>query len=274
MNKSSESDFEELLFWGRIEGASADYYICMGVTFTDKYEFPEKRFFWASSRDFKFQPFPTDLNSQHMTKVDDIKDMFSGDPKSVLIRVEPEAVAEGEEGAGAASEEAPKKEDEKDPLASTEEEDPATKIKPLNFTELHRLHYTVLAIENDCHIIPKGSIVMVPSHEMRRNHAFSGLNMTDAFDIKNYSFFKNVKDKCKRAALMQETAVINMNLLEDVSDCKTDGAWSVVRSGKPVAIIRNLEWPGFTAYHKVNSREHGTFYIGDGLRDEGLTFKI
>ena len=54
MNKSSESDFEELMFWGRIEGSQADYYICIGVTFSDKYEFPEKRFFWASSRDYKF----------------------------------------------------------------------------------------------------------------------------------------------------------------------------------------------------------------------------
>lgn len=27
--------FEELLFWGRIEGELNDYYICMGVTYTD-----------------------------------------------------------------------------------------------------------------------------------------------------------------------------------------------------------------------------------------------
>jgi len=50
--------------------------MCMGVTFTDKYEFPEKRFYWASSRDFKFQPFPANLNTQHTNKVDDMKDCF------------------------------------------------------------------------------------------------------------------------------------------------------------------------------------------------------
>jgi len=71
LNNSSPHDFEELLFWGRIEGLKADYYICMGVTFTDKYEFPTKCFYWASSTDFKFKPFPS-LNTQHNDKVDSI----------------------------------------------------------------------------------------------------------------------------------------------------------------------------------------------------------
>lgn len=57
LNQSSKHDFEELMFWGRVEGLKNDYYICLGVTFTDKYEFPEKRFYWASSTDFKFKPF-------------------------------------------------------------------------------------------------------------------------------------------------------------------------------------------------------------------------
>jgi hypothetical protein len=59
LNSASKHDFEELLFWGRIDGAKQNYYICLGVTFTDKYEFPEKRFYWASSADFKFKNFPT-----------------------------------------------------------------------------------------------------------------------------------------------------------------------------------------------------------------------
>jgi len=71
LNNSSPHDFEELLFWGRIEGLKAEYYICMGVTFTDKYEFPSKCFYWASSTDFKFKPFPA-RNEQHNDKVDSI----------------------------------------------------------------------------------------------------------------------------------------------------------------------------------------------------------
>ena len=55
LNTSDKHDFEELLFWGRVEGVKQDYYLCLGITFTDKYEFPEKRFYWASSADFKFK---------------------------------------------------------------------------------------------------------------------------------------------------------------------------------------------------------------------------
>lgn len=52
------------MFWGKIIGLNKDYYVAMGTSYTDKYEFPEKRFYWALSTDFKFQAFP-DLNVQH-----------------------------------------------------------------------------------------------------------------------------------------------------------------------------------------------------------------
>ena len=95
LNSAAKSDFEELLFWGRVEGTKQDYYICLGVTYTDKYEFPEKRFYWASSTDFKFQAFPT-LNDQHFSAFDAIQGMFSGEPNKVIINVVPPK-PEGEE---------------------------------------------------------------------------------------------------------------------------------------------------------------------------------
>ena len=81
---------------------------------------------------------------------------------------------------------------ERDPLASTEEEDPNAGFVPRNFTELDRLQFTVLAIENDCHILPKGSVKLTELHEVRRNNAFRGLAEDAAFDIHSYSHFRNV----------------------------------------------------------------------------------
>jgi radial spoke head protein 9 len=90
LNEQTEVDFEELLFWGRIDGMEADYYICMGVTYTDKYEFPEKRFFWASSNAFCFKPFAT-LNDQHKKEVETyMGSAFTGNPALIHIKVEPE----------------------------------------------------------------------------------------------------------------------------------------------------------------------------------------
>lgn len=64
---------------------------------------------------------------------------------------------------------------EKDPLASTEEEDANTRFVPRNYTEVDRLQTVVYAIEHDCHIVPKGSFKMTAQHEIRKNNAFKGL---------------------------------------------------------------------------------------------------
>jgi len=118
----------------------------MGVSYSDKYEFPEKRFYWALSTDFKFEAFP-DVNEQHREAVDTIRGMFLGEPKQILVKVE-EDRPEGEEEKPVSE----KAIGEIDPLASSEEEI-EEKIN-INFKEVDRLLYTILAIENDCHILP------------------------------------------------------------------------------------------------------------------------
>lgn len=64
---------------------------------------------------------------------------------------------------------------ERDPLEDTEEEDPEKDFVARNLTEVDRLYYTVLAIENDCHIVPHGSFRLTEKHEVARNVAFRGL---------------------------------------------------------------------------------------------------
>ena len=49
LNSCGPTDFDELLFWGRVTGLKSDYYIAMGVCYKDRYEFPEKKFYWCSS---------------------------------------------------------------------------------------------------------------------------------------------------------------------------------------------------------------------------------
>lgn len=169
MDASSEQNFEELQFWGKVIGIKADYFVAIGYTATGKYEFPVKSFYWASSRDFKFKAFP-ELNDQHAEKVNGFTELFSGDADKVLIKVEPDKVEGEEEVDGEAAEEK-----EIDPLASSEEEDESALIVPRNFLELDKLHYFVRSIETDCHIVPQGSYKLTTSHEVHRNEAFKGL---------------------------------------------------------------------------------------------------
>ena len=69
LNNSVEQELEELLFWGKIIGVNRDYFIAMGITYSNHYEFPEKTLYWASSADFTFKKFPP-LNDQHREDYD------------------------------------------------------------------------------------------------------------------------------------------------------------------------------------------------------------
>jgi hypothetical protein len=102
--------------------------------YSNQYEFPTKRFFWASSTDFNFKPFKA-INNQHFDEFDKLTSMFSGDPNKIYIKVEPERQP-GDQDDDAKPQDAPK---EKDPLASTEEEDPNASFVPRNLTEVDRL---------------------------------------------------------------------------------------------------------------------------------------
>jgi len=95
LNEASDEDFEELLFWGKINGVKNDYYIAMGITYTDKYEFPEKRFYWALSTNYQFCAFPG-KNDQHEDHYDKLTGMFSGNPMAVLVKVEDDIVEKNE----------------------------------------------------------------------------------------------------------------------------------------------------------------------------------
>ncbi len=99
-DQSQVPDFEELLFWGKIIGTTNDYYVAMGVNYQGMYEFPVKVFYWASSTDFTFKPFPQ-LNDQHGDEYNKIKSLITGIPSKVHKKVEPEKTeGEEEEGAG------------------------------------------------------------------------------------------------------------------------------------------------------------------------------
>ena len=104
----TKTDDEELTFWGKITGIKNDYYIAMGISYSGKYEFPVKKFYWALSSDFTFREMPT-LTETHDAVIDKDATYFLGEPTKVLVGVsktdeegeeakqEEEAAEEGEE---------------------------------------------------------------------------------------------------------------------------------------------------------------------------------
>ena len=173
-----------------------------------------------------FAPFPA-KNDQHEEVYDQLTGMFDGAPTNILVKVEDDVPEEqfGEEQPAAAEEE--KKAEEDDPLASSVEDDPLANFVKINLKEIDRLLYTVMAIENDCHIIPQGAMRLTENHEVARNCAFKGLSEAQCFDLANYSHFRNVQSKVKQQALLHDDAVFQRDFLDGLQDDQPKGAWSV-----------------------------------------------
>ena len=222
LNECSDTDFEELLFWGRVSGLAGDYYIATGVTYTHQYEFPTKTFYFASSRDFAFRKF-RDLNDQHRDLYENFaRDSFSGDSNKMLHKIDNET-----DPNEAAANEAQAEQEERDPLEDTPPEDPNKGKIFRSMIEEDRLFYTVLAIENDCQICPHGSFRLNEQHEVERNVAFRGLSQSDCFSLARYSHFRNVQDAAKKELLLEDDAIFQPNFLDEVATDLPIGGWCI-----------------------------------------------
>jgi radial spoke head protein 9 len=93
---NEEGLYEQVLFWGKIEGNTSrlfeeyigsdkDYYVALCLNYKGCYEFPQKKFFW-SGEDFKFSPLPL-CNPEHKDRVDAVLTPFTGDPTLKLYEV-------------------------------------------------------------------------------------------------------------------------------------------------------------------------------------------
>lgn len=272
-NLNNNIECDELLFWGRITGLKADYFIAVAVFYEGKYEFPVKKFYWASNSDFKFAELPETLE-QHTEHINKYNDFFTGDASKILENLE----APAGEGEGDAPAEADNNEGEGDvnkELMDTESEDEEAKVPPKNMTELDRLSYVVMAIENDCQVVPVGSVKLTPLHEVRKNEAFKGLTSESAFLEESYLHFRSAQTKEKKELNQKDDAIFRPDFLESIAQDDIRGSWSVQPdTTKSQAIIKSLLWPGYFAYHRLRSKIFGGVYIGDGIKNVDLPFML
>jgi radial spoke head protein 9 len=269
LNGAEAESFDELLFWGKVTGLKADYYIALGLKMQGSYEFPKKQFYWCSqANSMTFEPFP-ELNTQHLEKLDSFAHQpFEGVPSKVLIACEKTA-----EQLEAEQKEREAKINDKTSLDSTDEEDDEALVQPVNLKEIDRLLFHVQAIETDCHIVPKGAFKLTPSHEVHRNEAFRGL-AENAMNLGSYSHFRNVQDEVKKDGLEADDAIFKQDFLDEVT-VQPRGCWSVQRDElKRIAFFRHLVWKGFLCFHSEESTEFGAVYVGDGLKNEHFCFQV
>ena len=216
-NGSESGNFDELMFWGRVTGNEANYYIAVGVKYKDSYEFPKKTFYWCSPKnDMVFEKMP-ELNEHWKEWINNnASKPFQGDPALLHEKgKEPEVRDEN------------KSPELRDELESTEEEDPAALIAIPDLTELLRLAFHVSAIDNECSVIPQGAMKLTVAHEVERDEKFKGLSSENIDNIDFYSHFRVVQDMEKRELLDADEAIFRANFLDDLSADKPKGCWSI-----------------------------------------------
>ncbi len=128
---TNQVNCDEVLFWGKITGQKEDYYIAMCIWFKEKYEFPDKQFYWATTKAFKFNQIPDPLE-QH-NNFAEMSTPFIGDPKFIIQLLEKPKDEDEQNNAAPGGDEAA--EEAKDDLADSSSDD-EIKVPPKNFTEL------------------------------------------------------------------------------------------------------------------------------------------
>ena len=156
---------DELRFWGRIRGLKSNYYIAVAIRFQGEYESPSKAFFYATENfEFKRLPFLKWELKDAIEKVADSE--FHGLPDKIIWK-EGGLVDEGEgevEDEQAAGESKDMTEGRIDLMGADEEE---KKKGPIKISEEDRLAFVIRAIENDCALVPVGSVKIMPNHQLR-----------------------------------------------------------------------------------------------------------
>lgn len=89
---------DELVFWGKVNGVNNDYYIAVGVTYKDMYEFPNKTFYWTLGTNFDFREMPS-LTEQHDEVINNDQTYFLGEPNKVIVSTKPDGDDDDEEAA-------------------------------------------------------------------------------------------------------------------------------------------------------------------------------
>jgi radial spoke head protein 9 len=222
---------EELLFWGKIVGLEADYFLAIAVNYTGNYEFPQKTFYWACSTKFSFEALPESLTSHDVDMKLHSITHFRGVPGAVLVKYENDE-EEGGQAMEEVAEDGGVKLDEngnpieKDPLEDTIEMEVKVVEKKKNFTELCKLAVIVRQIDHDTSIVPQGAFKIIPCHELRRNETFRGLQQKDLKDISMYQHFRPISDPVKKEIVESDEAIFRFDFLDSISNDPVTGSWA------------------------------------------------
>ena len=229
-----QSQAEEVLFWGKITGTKADYFIALLINYKGHFEFPKKSFYYTTSNTWLFNELP-EIKKYHIEDLEAISNptvninkdndnnnnpnsnslFFVGDPTTVLKEHETEKDDLNNSKDNADKDNKPVNPDPLD-ISDSEDNKVVEVEKKLNFTELDRLSFIVKIIDYETNIFPQGAFRLIPIHELRRNDYFKGLKKDELKDVNKYSHFRKASQKEKVDSIEKEEAIFRYDILDDI----------------------------------------------------------
>ena len=94
--------------------------------------------------------------------------------------------------------------------------------------------------------------------------------MEAAHQLKSYHLFRAPQTKEKRELISEADSIFKVDFLDTIVGSKV---W-VVQSdcSRREVTVRNLAWPGYLGYHRVETPVFGGVYFGDGVKRVDLPF--
>ncbi|XP_038132442.1 radial spoke head protein 9 homolog [Cyprinodon tularosa] len=235
--------FQRVMLWGKILGIQENYFIAQG---RGESEIKDRKYLYSlDCMEWFLLPMVTESMIEEVSKA--VRGHFIGEPSFVYEQIHShgggEEAAEGEE--------------------------------VIRVNEEKRLAVTVHLIDEDVSVVPRGAFIRNPLGHVQMNRSFEGLSESEARRLENYLHFREWKTGNKKSITDMWEWSPAIDFLDALSDDIPKGSWSLqFECASRVCVLRSLLWPGLTFYHVPMTPQHGYIYIGFGMKNIDLPFKL
>ncbi|XP_047589307.1 radial spoke head protein 9 homolog isoform X2 [Lutra lutra] len=253
--------YDRVLFWGRILGLVADYYIAQGLS--EDQLAPRKTLYRGRGRKLGNQD-PGDVvgslncmewsllppaTEEMVVQTSVVKGRFMGDPSHEYEHTELQKMSEGEK---------------------VFEEEVVVQIK-----EETRLVSVIDQIDKAVAVIPRGALFKTPFGPIHVNRTFEGLSLSEAKKLSSYFHFREPVELKNKTLLEKADLDPSLDFMDPLEHDIPKGSWSIqMERGNALVVLRSLLWPGLTFFHAPRTKNYGYIYVGTGEKNIDLPFML
>ncbi|XP_011932631.1 PREDICTED: radial spoke head protein 9 homolog [Cercocebus atys] len=251
--------YDRVLFWGRILGLVADYYIAQGLS--EDQLAPRKTLYSLNCTEWSLLPPATE---EMVAQSSVVKGRFMGDPSYEYEHTELQKVNEGE------------KVFEEEIVVSEEESRRRLfhKISMKSFCS--GLPYIEIVTKfHLCKNGRKGAGGFWANHPFPACHLFLGLSLSEAKKLSSYFHFREPVELKNKTLLEKADLDPSLDFMDSLEHDIPKGSWSIqMERGNALVVLRSLLWPGLTFYHAPRTKHYGYIYVGTGEKNMDLPFML